>query len=100
MIALRARVPVIPCYVEGTPYGGHVLRPFVTPARVRVRIGRPIDIAPYVAREDEEGVLEEMTLRFMREIARLAGVEDFEPRIAGRRRKLAEEDDAVMTSGD
>ncbi len=99
MIALRARVPVIPCYVEGSPYGGHVLRPFITPARVKVRIGKPIDISEYVAREDEDGLLEEMTLRFMREIARLAGVEDFEPQIAGRRWK-PEEGDAVMANGE
>jgi 1-acyl-sn-glycerol-3-phosphate acyltransferase len=100
MIALRARVPVIPCYIEGSPYGGHVLRPFITPARVKVRIGKPIDISEYAARADEDGVLEEMTLRFMREIARLAGVEDFEPRIAGRRWKTAEEGDEVMVNGD
>ena len=99
LIALRARVPVIPCYIEGSPYGGHVLRPFVTPARVKVQIGKPIDIAEYVAREEEDGVLEEMTLRFMREIARLAGVEDFEPRIAGRRWK-SEEGDEVLANGE
>jgi 1-acyl-sn-glycerol-3-phosphate acyltransferase len=93
MIALRAGVP---CYVEGSPYGGHVLRPFITPARVRVRIGKPIDVAPYLSRADDDGVLEEMTLQFMREIARLAGVTDFEPRIAGRRWKPAEEGDTVM----
>jgi 1-acyl-sn-glycerol-3-phosphate acyltransferase len=100
MIALRARVPIIPCYIEGSPYGGHVLRPFVTPARVKVRIGRPIDISEYIGREEEAGVLEEMTLRFMREIARLAGVEDFEPRIAGRRWKPEEEGDEVMVNGE
>ena len=100
MIALHARVPVIPCYIEGSPYGGHVLKPFVTPARVKVRIGKPINIAEYVAREGEEGVLEEMTLRFMREIALLAGIEDFEPRIAGRRWKPEEEGDEVMANGE
>jgi 1-acyl-sn-glycerol-3-phosphate acyltransferase len=87
LIALRARVPVVPCYIEGSPYGGHVLRPFITPARVRVRIGKPIDLTEYYSREDENGILEELTLRFMSEIARLAGVVDFEPRIAGRRWK-------------
>jgi 1-acyl-sn-glycerol-3-phosphate acyltransferase len=89
LIALRARVPVIPCYIEGVPYGGSVLRPFLKPARVRLRIGEPIDLAEYYPREDEDGVLQEMTLRFMREIARLAGVADdaFQPQIAGRRWK-------------
>jgi 1-acyl-sn-glycerol-3-phosphate acyltransferase len=93
LIALKARAPVIPCYIEGVPYGGHVLRPFVTRARVKVRIGKPLDLSEYYAREDEDGVLAEMTLRFMSEIARLAGVENFEPKIAGRRWKLDEEAD-------
>jgi 1-acyl-sn-glycerol-3-phosphate acyltransferase len=91
LIALKARAPVIPCYIEGAPYGGHVLRPFITRARVKVRIGKALDLSEYYAREDEDGVLAEMTLRFMREIARLAGVEDFEPKIAGRRWKLDED---------
>jgi 1-acyl-sn-glycerol-3-phosphate acyltransferase len=98
MIALRARVPVIPCYIEGSPYGGHILRPFVTLARVTVRIGSPIDVSEYLAREGEDGVLEEMTLRFMREIARLAGVTNFEPRIAGRRWKTEELGNEVVAN--
>jgi 1-acyl-sn-glycerol-3-phosphate acyltransferase len=91
LIALKSHAPVIPCYIEGVPYGGHVLRPFITRARVKVRIGKPLDLSEYYAREDEDGVLAEMTLRFMREIARLAGVENFEPKIAGRRWKLDED---------
>ena len=93
LIALRGRVPVIPCYIEGAPYGGSVLRPFLRPAHVRLRIGKPIDLTEYYARADEDGVLAEMTLRFMREVARLAGVEDhaFKPQIAGRRWKQGHE---------
>jgi 1-acyl-sn-glycerol-3-phosphate acyltransferase len=87
LVALRARVPVIPCYIEGAPNGRHILSPFYTPARVKVRIGEPIDLAEYYEREDEEGILEEMTRRFLRAIADLAGVHDFEPQIAGRRWK-------------
>jgi len=89
LIALRARVPVIPCYLEGSPYGSNILSPFYTPAHVKVCIGKPIDLSEYYAREDEEGILEEMTRQFMKEIASLAGVDDFEPQIAGRRGKLA-----------
>jgi 1-acyl-sn-glycerol-3-phosphate acyltransferase len=97
LIALKSRAPVIPCYIAGVPYGGHVLRPFITRARVKVRIGKPLDLSEYYAREDEDGVLAEMTLRFMHEIARLAGVENFEPKIAGRRWKL---DKGVEDSAD
>jgi 1-acyl-sn-glycerol-3-phosphate acyltransferase len=97
LIALKARVPVIPCYIEGAPYGGHILSPFLTRAKVKVRIGKPIDLSEYYERADEDGVLAEMTLRFMRAIARLAGVENFEPKIAGRRWKL---DEDVVDSAD
>jgi hypothetical protein len=62
-----------------------------------VRIGKPIDLSEYYEREDEDGVLTEMTLRFMREIAGLAGVANYEPKIAGRRWKL---DEGVVDSAD
>jgi len=84
MIALRARVPVVPIYIDGSPYDGTTLGCLLMPARVRVEIGRPIDLAPYYGREGERDVLEELTKRFLDEIARLAGCADFEPRIAGR----------------
>jgi 1-acyl-sn-glycerol-3-phosphate acyltransferase len=100
LIALRGRVPVIPCYIEGAPYGGSVLQPFLRPARVRLRIGKPIDLAEYYPREDEDGVLQEMTLRFMREIAKLAGVEDFQPQIAGRRWKWKDENGDGSDAGE
>jgi hypothetical protein len=76
-----------------------VLRPFVTRARVTVRIGEPIELAEYSDRERDEGILEEITLRVMREIARLAGVTSFEPTIAGRRWKSAE-DEQIVANGE
>jgi 1-acyl-sn-glycerol-3-phosphate acyltransferase len=99
LIALKAGVPLIPCYIEGSPYGGHVLRPFITRARVRVRIGKPIEVSPYSGREQEDGLMEEITLRVMREIGRLAGDEGFEPKIAGRRWK-PDEDSQPVTNGE
>jgi 1-acyl-sn-glycerol-3-phosphate acyltransferase len=83
MIALRARVPVVPFYIEGSPYNGTVLGCLLMRAHVRFVIGRPIDLAPWYGREHEREVLEELIKRFVREIARLAGREDFEPRISG-----------------
>jgi len=84
MIALRARVPVVPVYIDGAPYNGTTLGCLLMPARVRVTIGRPIDLAPCYGHEDDREVLEELTKRFLGEIARLAGRDDFEPQIAGR----------------
>ncbi|MBN1910192.1 MAG: 1-acyl-sn-glycerol-3-phosphate acyltransferase [Pirellulales bacterium] len=84
LIALRARVPVIPCYIEGAPYNGTAMGCLLMPARVRLRAGRPIDLSEYYGREGDREVLEELTRRLMRAIAELAGRPDFEPELAGR----------------
>jgi hypothetical protein len=65
------------------------------PAKVRVKIGQPIDLSAYYGREREEGVTGEITKRLLLEIARLAGHPEFEPQVAGRRWKPGTEIDAV-----
>lgn len=85
LVALRARVPVIPCYVADSPYNGTALGSFLMTAKARVVVGEPIDISAYYDRANEREVQELLTRQFLREIARLAGVEDFEPQLAGRR---------------
>ena len=87
MIALRARVPVIPCYIEGSPYNGTTLGCLLMPAKVRLVVGRPIDLSPYYDRDNDREVIEDLTARFMREIAALAGRPDYEPVVAGHRQK-------------
>jgi 1-acyl-sn-glycerol-3-phosphate acyltransferase len=42
MVALKTGVPIIPLYVEGSPYRGSVISPLITPARVLVTFGQPI----------------------------------------------------------
>jgi 1-acyl-sn-glycerol-3-phosphate acyltransferase len=91
LVALKARVPIVPCYIFNAPRGESVLRTFLTPAKTRIVVGQPIDIAPFVAREQEEGVLVELTLRVLREIAMLAGQPDYTPRLAGRKWKSTAE---------
>jgi 1-acyl-sn-glycerol-3-phosphate acyltransferase len=93
LVALKARVPVIPCYIEGAPYGGTPLGPFLRPAKVRVTIGDPLDISEFYGREQEPGVLEELTKRFLVAIAHLAGNDDYVAQLAGRHWKpgLADE---------
>jgi 1-acyl-sn-glycerol-3-phosphate acyltransferase len=85
MIALKARVPVIPCYIEGAPYNGSALGSFLMRARARVTLGQPIDLSAYYGRDSDKEVLGELTLRFLAEIARLAKNDSFEPRLAGRK---------------
>lgn len=84
MIALRARVPVVPCYIEGSPNDGTAWGCLFMPAKVRLVIGRPIDLAEYFGQEDDREVLKALTKRFLKEIATLAGHPDFEPQLAGR----------------
>ncbi len=95
LIALKARAPVIPIFVEDAPYNGLVLGSFWMPAEAKVKIGQPVDISAYYGRERENGVLQDLTKKFMLEIAKLAGRNDFEPQLAGRRWKPGEEDVAV-----
>lgn len=87
MVALKARVPVIPCYVEGSPFGGSVFSFFFMLAKTRLVVGQPIDISEYYERAGDRQVLECLTRRFMTEIARLAGRDDFNPDLAGKRWK-------------
>jgi len=84
MIALKARVPLVPCYIHGAPYDGTAVGCLLMPASVRLKIGRPIDLSPYYDRGGQREVLAEVTHRLLQEIARLAGDADFEPRLAGR----------------
>jgi 1-acyl-sn-glycerol-3-phosphate acyltransferase len=84
LIALKARVPVIPCYLSGSPYDGTPYGALLMPANVRLQIGRPIDLSAYYGREGEREVLEELTRQFLHAMARLAGDDDFEPQLAGR----------------
>jgi len=84
MIALKARVPVIPCYVHGSPYDGTALGCLLMPAKVEVRMGEPMDLSDYYGSEDEREVLEQLTRRFLVAIATLGGDPDFKPELAGR----------------
>ena len=91
LVALKARVPILPCYIHNAPYGGTPWSPFFIPSRVRLVFGELIDLAEYYDRQDEEGLIGQLTLRVAREIARLAN-RDFQPRLAGRRWKPTAEE--------
>jgi 1-acyl-sn-glycerol-3-phosphate acyltransferase len=84
LIALKAEVPVIPCYIQGAPYDGTTFGCFLMTAKVTVTIGEPIDISPYYGLEPEKHVLEELTKLLLVAMARLAGARDYEPKLAGR----------------
>jgi 1-acyl-sn-glycerol-3-phosphate acyltransferase len=87
MIALKARATVVPCYIHGAPYDGTALGCLLMPAAVRLTIGEPIDLSAYFDRPGDRELLDELTRRFLKAIAELAGDTDFRPRLAGRNSK-------------
>jgi 1-acyl-sn-glycerol-3-phosphate acyltransferase len=92
LVALRARVPILPCYVDGSPYDGTAWSPLLMSAKARVVFGRPLDLSEYFDRQEEDGLVAELMVRVAREIARLAGCQSFEPQLAGRRWKPDEKE--------
>lgn len=92
LIALKARVPILPCFVDGSPYDRQVWSPFLMPARVRVRVGQPIDLSPYYGREREDGIVQQLICQSMSQVAKLAGHDDYQPRLAGRQWKPTSKD--------
>ncbi|MHB8901590.1 MAG: lysophospholipid acyltransferase family protein [Thermoguttaceae bacterium] len=84
LIALRARVPIVPMYVEGSPFDGTVFGCLFMTAKTTLTIGKPMDLSAWYDRGTEREVQQAVTLQLLREIARLSGQEDFVPRLAGR----------------
>ncbi|MGB6045697.1 MAG: lysophospholipid acyltransferase family protein [Pirellulales bacterium] len=87
LVALKSRVPILPCYIEDAPYDGTYWGCLFMPARVRVVIGKPYDLSQYFDRARDGELLKQITKDVMKEIAILAGRPDFEPQVAGRRWK-------------
>jgi 1-acyl-sn-glycerol-3-phosphate acyltransferase len=83
-IALAARVPVVPCYITGSPMAEPLWRVAFQPAKTRLVVGRPIDVSEFHGRENDRHVLEEVTRRLLIEIARMGGADDYTPELAGR----------------
>ena len=92
LVALKARVPVLPCYVEGSPYLRTPWSPFFRGARVRVTFGEPIDLSPHFDKTHEDGFIAALMIRVVSSLARIAGRDEFQPVLAGRRWKPTEEE--------
>ena len=84
VVALRAEVPVLPCYLEGTPYHKIPWMAVFMPSRVKLKIGEPIDLAEYYGHDRDQEVVARLTCECVTAIAKLAGRDDFEPKIAGK----------------
>lgn len=85
MIAIKARAPLIPCYIEGSPYGNSPLSPLKMPAKVKLRVGQPISLEQYFDRKLQPADLREIMTRCLQSIGDLADDKEYEPKIAGRK---------------
>lgn len=87
--ALKADVPVIPCFVSGAPYAGTTFSPFLLAADVELTIGEPYYLPSLTRSTGSKLELRETAraqlLVVMHKIAELGGEADFEPRMAGRK---------------
>jgi 1-acyl-sn-glycerol-3-phosphate acyltransferase len=66
-LAIRARVPVVPAYICGTPETDQIIPSLLTPSRARILFGEPIDlsdIGPELA--GDKSVQAEVSERFKR----------------------------------
>ena len=87
LVALKLKVPVIPCFIEGSPYRKTAWSPLFMFARAKVHFGPQVDLSDLYGRENEDGVVNEAILRCAKAMLKLAGREDFEPQLAGRKWK-------------
>jgi 1-acyl-sn-glycerol-3-phosphate acyltransferase len=71
LLALRSRAPVIPALIRGGPQTSQVLRAWVTPSRVRLVFGPPVDLSAYYGRPIDRRLLEEVTRVLMERIEAL-----------------------------
>jgi 1-acyl-sn-glycerol-3-phosphate acyltransferase len=91
LIAIKAGVPLLPIYIKGAPRTWEVWQPMFTPAKTTVYFGHPIYPSDYLDHPREIDAAKRMILAAANEIARLAGEDDFEPQLAGRRYKPSDE---------
>ncbi|MEX1038982.1 MAG: lysophospholipid acyltransferase family protein [Pirellulaceae bacterium] len=87
MIAGKAGVPIIPIHIEGAPYAGTPISPFLMPAKVEVRFGTPVETQ---TSENGDRDTETVILEAVKAIAELAGEHDFQPQLAGKSWKPTE----------
>jgi 1-acyl-sn-glycerol-3-phosphate acyltransferase len=92
LVALKAGVPIVPCYIRGAPYRRYPWSPLLMPAHVEVRFGAPIDPTRFGNNGKDENAAQEITREILKAIAALADQADFEPQIAGRVWKPTEQE--------
>lgn len=95
VVALKSKVPLLPVYIQGSPYRRTAWSPFLMRARVKVNIGELIDVSEFYGRENEPEIVQMLMLRVLRAICVLAEQPDFEIKLAGRNWKPTAEEIAT-----
>ncbi len=99
VVALKGHAPIVPCYIEDAPYGGTTWSPFLMRARTVVRYGQPIDLSPYYGQEKDHALVRKLLIECVSAIAKLAGRDDFEPELAGRKWKPDDTEPSARQDG-
>lgn len=87
VIALMAGVPILPCYLEGSPFSDLLWWPVFMRANVCLKFGPLMDLSEYEGCERDPEVVATLMGRAIDEIAKLAGVEHHQMKLAGRQWK-------------
>ncbi len=98
VIALKTGAPLVPVYVEGSPYRLVPWSPLLMTARVVVRFSEPI-VPQSAPPSDDKEANEDLMRLWAAQIAALADQPDFEPQFAGRQWKPTAEELAAMNPG-
>ena len=84
LVALKARVPIVPCYIEGAPFGGTPWSPFFRTAQTRVKFGEPVDLSAFFEQDVDKDWSGAKMLEIVAKIAELADEPCDKLRLAGR----------------
>ena len=84
MVAIKAGVPIIPCYLQNIPFSNEIIQPFYTPAQVSLYIGEPIDVVALSEGKTDKTTLQRISVHCIAEIGKLAGLKDWKPEMAGK----------------
>lgn len=83
LVAIKAGVPIVPCYIKDAPYDGTFWGCLFMAAKVRLTLGDPLDLTAYTAGDTSRDVLQDITKTILRAIASLGGDDNFCPELAG-----------------
>lgn len=99
-LAIEAGVPVVPVAMIGTDVAQPVGQRVPSRVEIGVRIGAPIDIAPYGGRQEDREALRELTDKVMEAIQKLSGQEYVDRDSAQYKRALAVAEREARAKGD